>query len=58
MSNSNQTVDNKTITVFSKPDSNINLLSMPIKPIEPSTSFGYPYNSTQTSNTRPLIRPL
>ncbi len=58
MSNSNQSFVNKTITVFPKPDRTIHLLSMPIKPIEPSTSFGYPYNSTQTPNTRPLIRPL
>ncbi len=58
MSNSNLSFVNKTITVFSKPDSTINLLPMPIKPIEPSTSFGFQYNSTQTPNTKPLIRPL
>ncbi len=58
MSNSNLSFVNKTITVFSKPDNTVNLLPMPINPIEPSTSFGYPYNSTQTVNTKPLIRPL
>lgn len=44
MSNSNLSFVNKTITVFSKPDSTINLLPMPIKPIEPQTSFGFLYN--------------
>ncbi len=58
MSNSNLSFVNKTITVFPKPDSTIHLLPMPIKPIEPSASIGYPYNSTQPVNTKPLIRPL